>query len=84
MYNFGYFLYKKITFSDIFSLLSTALILNLQLKQIFLTLHFSIAGLLLPTGRWYTFMYLLDLLITQQPSMRLLKKFRSSVPGPQA
>ena len=59
--------------------------LNLQLKQIFLTVYsFAFAGLSLTAGRWYTFMYILDLFITRQPSMRLQKNFRSSVSGPQA
>ena len=81
--NFDHF-FIKITYFKYIQLLPAVFGLKFTIETNFVTVYsFAFAGLSLPAGRQYTFMYLLDMLITREPRMRLQKNFRSSVPGPQ-
>ena len=60
------------------------LVFNVQLNYFFTVYHFTLAGLLLPTRRRYTFVSLLDLLITRQPRKILQRNCTTIIPAPQA
>ena len=75
--SFSEFLIKKCLF-QLYNLYLDYCLQQFTIQTNFLTVYsFAFAGLLLPTGRQYTFMYILDLFLTRQPSMRFQKNFGS-------